>query len=176
MELRQGVPDWHRESEALYRAHEARLVRLARALLGDPEEAKEVVHEVFVKVMRASAGPTPPANWAAWLTRVTINACRDRRKAGWWFWWRRRGQSLDSVEIAEPADGPDQIAQRRELLDRIWHAFDGLPYRQREVFMLRHIEGWSTDAVASALQLTPGSVKRHLFRAVRRLRRALEEA
>lgn len=169
-----GVSDWHPDSEMLYRAHEARLVRLARSLLGDPEEAKEIAQEVFMKAA-AAMSPTPPADWGAWLTRVTINACRDRRKAGWWSWWRRRGQPLDAVEIAEPSDRPDQVAQRAELFERIWRAFERLPYRQREVFALRHLEGWSTAAVASSLQLTPGSVKRHLFRAVRRLRRALEE-
>lgn len=130
--------------------------------------------EVFMKAA-AAMNPTPPADWGAWLTRVTINACRDRWKAGWWFWRRRRGQSLDDREMVEPGDRPDQVAQRGELVERIRRAFDRLPYRQREVFALRHLEGWSTDAVASALNLAPGSVKRHLFRAVQRLRRALEE-
>jgi RNA polymerase sigma factor (sigma-70 family) len=48
-----------------------------------------------------------------------------------------------------------------------------LPARQQEVFVLRHVEEWSTDEVARALEITPGSVKRHLFRAIRHLRVAL---
>jgi RNA polymerase sigma factor (sigma-70 family) len=64
-------------------------------------------------------------------------------------------------------------ALKREWQVRLWQAFQALPARQREVFALRYIEGWSTAVVAEALGLTAGSVKRHLFRAVRRLRQAL---
>ena len=62
---------------------------------------------------------------------------------------------------------------KREWQVRLWQAFQALAARQREGFGLRYLEGWSTAAVAEALDLTVGSVKRHLFRAVRRLRRTL---
>jgi len=64
-------------------------------------------------------------------------------------------------------------ALKREWQARLWRAFQALPARQREVFALRYVEGWSTAAVAEALGLTAGSVKRHLFRAVRRLQQTL---
>jgi RNA polymerase sigma-70 factor (ECF subfamily) len=60
----------------------------------------------------------------------------------------------------------------RETRQRIWRAFRELSDRQREVFVLRHLEGWSTEGVASALGIRAGSVKRHLFRAIRHLRAA----
>jgi RNA polymerase sigma-70 factor (ECF subfamily) len=66
--------------------------------------------------------------------------------------------------------------RRAETRRRIWIAFRALPRRQQEVFALRHIEEQSTLAVAEALGLNPGSVKRHLFRAVRALRRSLGDA
>jgi RNA polymerase sigma-70 factor (ECF subfamily) len=53
---------------------------------------------------------------------------------------------------------------------QIWRAFRMLSVRQQEVFALRYLEGWSTEAVADALGLSAGSVKQHLFRAVHRLR------
>jgi RNA polymerase sigma factor (sigma-70 family) len=64
-------------------------------------------------------------------------------------------------------------ALNREWQVRLWQAFQALPARQREVFALRYVEGWSTAVVAETLGLTVGSVKRHLFRAVRRLRQTL---
>jgi len=57
---------------------------------------------------------------------------------------------------------------------RIWHVFRRLSPRQQEVFVLRQVEGWSTDEVADSLGLTSGSVKRHLFRAIHQLRAALK--
>jgi RNA polymerase sigma factor (sigma-70 family) len=63
----------------------------------------------------------------------------------------------------------------RETRERIWQAFRELPPRQQEVFALRYLEGWSTEAVANALGLSTGSVKQHLFRAVHRLRAVIGE-
>ena len=60
----------------------------------------------------------------------------------------------------------------REEQGRIWGAFRALSPRQQEVFVLRHLEEWSTEEVAEMLGLTVGSVKRHLFRAVHHLRKA----
>ncbi len=61
----------------------------------------------------------------------------------------------------------------KETLGRIWHAFRKLSKRQQEVFALRRIEGLSTEEVAEMLGVATGSVKRHLFRAVRQLRYVL---
>src|SRR5215468_4058811 len=70
--------------DELVRAHHGRLRRLCELLLGDREEAEEIVQDAFMKAYEASMGPAVPNDWAAWLTRVVVNACRDRRRAGWW--------------------------------------------------------------------------------------------
>jgi RNA polymerase sigma-70 factor (ECF subfamily) len=76
------------------------------------------------------------------------------------------------AETPTPSDAAISADTRR----RIWAAFRKLPRRQQEVFALRYIEEQSTPDVAAALGLSPGSVKRHLYRAVRHLRRALGDA
>lgn len=168
-----AVPPWHAEYEALYREHSARVVRLCRLLLDDPEEAQEVAQEVFLKLVRTCQAPDRAIQWRAWLTRVALNACHDRRRSGWWQWWRPRRQVVEEVEIADGEPTPERATLRREERERIWGAFQQLSGRQREVFVLRHLEGWSTQDAAEALGLTTGSVKRHLFRAVQHLRKAL---
>jgi RNA polymerase sigma-70 factor (ECF subfamily) len=65
------------------------------------------------------------------------------------------------------------VAISNETRRQIWQVFRRLPDRQREVFVLRHLEGWTGPEIATSLGLSPGSVKRHLFRAVHRLRAAL---
>jgi RNA polymerase sigma-70 factor (ECF subfamily) len=162
------------EFEALYRTHYARLIRLCYLWLDDPHEAEDVVQEVLLKLLQVSQGPSHPTAWEPWLTRVTRNACHDRRRSGWWKWWRAvpparaevRERSLVYLTLEDEA-------LKREWQVRLWQAFQALPVRQREVFALRYVDGWSTAAVAEALGLTVGSVKRHLFRAVRRLQQTL---
>lgn len=158
--------------EELFEGHAGRLDRLCRLLLADREESQEVVQEVFLKLHQAHTQPKPPSDWGAWLTRVAVNACRDRRRAGWWPRWRHLTDRIDDMALPGADPTPDQVAIARETQRRIWRAFRALSDRQREVFVLRRLEGWSTEAVASALGVRPGSVKRHLFRAIHHLRTA----
>lgn len=162
--------------EAVVNAHGARLQRLCGLILGDREEAAEVVQEVFLKAFQRAGQPDPPADWTPWLTRVAVNACRDRHRAGWWIRFRRRSDPADDLTLADDAPSAEDRAISRETRGRIWQAFQALPDRQREVFILRHVEEWSTEEVATALGLHAGTVKRHLFRAIRRLRTALRES
>lgn len=166
---------WGAECEALYRAHATRLGQLARLLLRDPEEAREVVQETFIKVLRAWDTGQKPDQWGPWLTRLTVNACRDRYRSGWWRLWRRHMPPVDSLQVIDLQPSPEREAIGGEVRDRVWAVFQRLPARQREVVALRHFEGWSTEEIASSLGVTSGSVKRHLFRAVQRLRAALGE-
>ena len=170
----QTAPRWQAHCEALYRQHATRLIRLGRLILGDQHEAQEVAHEVFLKLIRAYDGPVVPIDWAAWITRVTINACRDRRRAGWWA-WSRRHRAPEMLELVDRGATPEQAAAGAESGARIAAAFQRLSARQREVFALRYIEGMSIHEVAGTLDLIAGSVKRHLFRAVKYLLGALGE-
>ena len=80
------------------------------------------------------------------------------------------------LELVDRSATPEQAAAGAESGARIAAAFRRLSPRQREVFALRYIEGMSTHEVAGTLDLSEGSVKRHLFRAVKYLRGALAEA
>ncbi|RMD82384.1 MAG: sigma-70 family RNA polymerase sigma factor [Candidatus Dadabacteria bacterium] len=161
----------------LYDGHYRRILRLCRLLLGDFHLGEEVCQEVFLRlhVALSEAGSRETA-WDRWLTRVAVNACRDvvRRR-----WWRLRHSGLAREEREEelPATcgDPESTLAGRRTAERIAAALASLTPRQREVFLLRHFEQWRTDEVADALGLDPGSVKRHLYRAVRKLRRALED-
>jgi RNA polymerase sigma-70 factor (ECF subfamily) len=143
-------------------------------LLGDPAEAEEVSQEVFLKLHRAADAADAATRWPAWLTTVAVNACRDKRRSRWFRWWRDSREFVET-DFAASGASPERAAVDGATRRQIWQALAALPARQREVFVLRHIESWSTDEVATALQLNPGTVKRHLFRAVHALRDALRE-
>lgn len=129
-----------------------------------------------MKAHEACIGDGVPDDWGAWLTRVAVNACRDRRRAGWWMRFRRWTDPVDDIPLASQNPSPAEAAAGAETRHRIWQAFRELPERQREVFVLRHVEERSTGEVAEVLGLSQGSVKRHLFRAIRRLRETLGDA
>ena len=160
--------------DAIYRAHRARVLRLCRLMLGDPDDAQEVCQEVFLRLHRALRDGEETVRWSAWLTTVTVNACRDQRRSRWWRWLRGHA-TLDDDDLPDHRLGPEQAALDGETRRRIWRAFRALPARQREVFALRQLEGCSTEETATLLDLSTGSVKQHLFRAIRQLRQSLED-
>src|SRR5262245_5180373 len=169
------IPPRQAECEALYREHAARLVRLARLLLGDSQEAQDGVQEGFVTLVRTYPGGGRPMRWGPWLSKVTVNACRDRRRSGWWRWWRGRHDPVEDVVLRDRAPGPERVALDAEVRERIGRTFRRVPAGHREVVALRYVNGCSTEEVAETLGVTTGSVKRHLFRAVQRLRAGLGE-
>ena len=175
-----AAPDAQARYAQLYQSHYPRVVRLCRLLLVDAHEAEDVAQEVFIKLWQAWQTETRAMAWEPWLTRVTVNACRDRRRSGWWKWWRAPRRNAD-IDIDFPAvldrpsgePTPEEDTLAREVVERIWQAFRELPSRQQEVFALRYLEGWSTEEVADILHVSVGSVKQHLYRTVHRLRRVL---
>ena len=163
--------------EGLYAAHYGEVLRLCRLLLANHHDAEEIAQEVFLKVHQEFQHMDQPhlMSWRPWLVRVSVNACRDRRRSGWWKWWRAGDREFEEANYASAIKTPEETLLSRENQGHIWRAFQELSARQREVFALRYVDEWSTEEVAQMLVITTGSVKRYLFRAVRHMRRILGE-
>lgn len=161
--------------EALHTAHYGEVLRLCRLLLANHHDAEEVTQEVFLKVHREFQNTiqTEQMMWRPWIVRVSINACRDRQRSGWWKLWRGASEIQAEANYPDSTNTPEEEFLSREAQGHIWRAFQGLSARQREVFVLRHVDEWSTEEVAEMLGISAGSVKRYLFRAVHQLRRVL---
>ncbi|HLH77690.1 MAG TPA: RNA polymerase sigma factor [Candidatus Binataceae bacterium] len=162
------------EYERLHRAYQARVVGLCRLLLRDSEEAQDVAQEVFLRAFEQLRTQRIPDVWEAWLVRVAVNACRDRQRSAW---WKRRNRNVEITDLEAERSlwSTEDQASDREQRVRIWASLAKLRTKQREVFVLRCMEGWSTEETGISLGISAGSVKTHLFRAVRHLRQALEQ-
>ncbi len=159
--------------ETLYSDNHARILRLCRLLVGNDQLAEEAAQDAFLKLHVALRAGKEHPDWQRWLTRVAVNGCKDMRRGSWWKNWLRGDEGFDESAYADRGDDPERmVLGRRERL-RIHGALDRLTDRQRRVFILRHLEGWSTEEVGELLGVDAGTVKQHLFRAVERLRRAL---
>src|SRR6185295_6691966 len=81
-----------------------KVLRLCRLLLDDPDEAEDARQDVLTKLFARGAVDLASPFLDRWLARVTVNACRDRRRSGWWRWWRMRGRDVDGLVLT--ADDP----------------------------------------------------------------------
>lgn len=160
----------------LYRTHHARVYRLCRLLLADADEAEDVAQEVFMALLKEWQAPERPMVWGAWLTRVAVNACHRRRRSRWWQWRRATPEEFEEADFPSPRATPESDAVDGETRRRLLDVYRRLSQRQREVFVLRHVEGWASQDVAVTLGLSDGTVKRHLFRATQAFRKAMRES
>jgi len=160
-----------------------RASRIAWHYLRDAAEADEAVQDAFVKAYTHIASFQRNLSFEVWFTRILINGCLDRQKAR-----MRRSRWLltvsevavrdqDAIERASrPSErSPEDALMAREWRDRLTSAVRKLPGRQRLVFLLCHYADHSTREVAEMTGLNESTVRVHLFRAIRKLRTALEE-
>ncbi|WP_298675259.1 RNA polymerase sigma factor [uncultured Lentibacter sp.] len=140
----------------------------AYRLLGEPGEAQDVAQETMLKLWQvAPQWRAGEAKVTTWLYRVVANACLDRLR-------KRRTVALDAV--AEPADMAPSVADRLQdsaRVDALQGALDGLPERQRQAVVLRHIEGLSNPQIAQIMDLTVDAVESLTARGKRGLKAAL---
>ena len=164
---------WRDRLETLFDAHHQRLYRLARRISRDPEEARDLVQDAFLRAARRPGSVPQPENEAeAWLVRVLINLCRDReRRAA----VRRRKPPEPSLSGPDP----ERAAVARVTVQA---AVSRLRPRQRAVIVLHELEELPVRRVAELLGLAQVTVRWHLSagkkalaRMLTRERRILEE-
>ncbi len=155
-----------------------RAVRIAYQYLRDAHDADEAVQDAFVKVFTHITSYREDLPFEVWFTRILVNACLDLRKSrSRRLRWAVPMSATNEVAPAEPVTpdpSPEQRLVSRERTSEITAAVDSLPDRQRTVFTLCHLAEQTTAEVSQALGLSEATVRVHLFRAVRKLRRLLD--
>ncbi len=166
--------------EQIVAAHQQRIYRLLLTLLRDPDAAESLTQECFLRAYRKRAGFRGEASVGTWLARIAVNLARDHRRGRARRFWERvlgreEAEESPAEQLPDPAPSPERHLLAREGTATVWALAAELPGRQREVFLLRFAEEMSLEEIAQALELEVGTVKAHLFRAVRVMRRRLEE-
>jgi RNA polymerase sigma-70 factor (ECF subfamily) len=159
-----------------------RASRIAWHYLRDAADADDAVQDAFVKAYTHIGSFQPTLSFEIWFTRILINGCLDRQKArvrrSRWLLPASDATDRDQDAVARasrPGDrSPEELLIAREWRHRLSAAVRRLPGRQRLVFLLCHYADHSTRDVAEMTGLNESTVRVHLFRAVRKLRTAME--
>lgn len=139
----------------LFDRHQPRLYSLARRLSSDPEEAKDLVQEAFLRAARRPGSlPAEDHKAEAWLVRVVVNLCRDRYRR---LAVRRRPEVVHNLVHPEPASPESQAVARAS----VQAALATLEPRRRAVIVLRELAGLPVAEVATLLGMNPGTVRWH---------------
>jgi RNA polymerase sigma-70 factor (ECF subfamily) len=143
------------------------LVRALSGLLGDPDDARDVAQEAFLKCWRSRERLDGVRDLKAWIFRVGLNAARDLRRNA----WRKRSRPLVEDRCCAGGDAAGDSALYHETLQRLDAAIARLRPGEREVFLLRHRSELTYDQIARHLQTPVGTVKTRMRSALVRLKR-----
>jgi RNA polymerase sigma-70 factor (ECF subfamily) len=157
----------------LFAACRARAYWIALDILRDPEEAADVVQDAILRLERSRPRFRGECSLSTYLYRIVLNLSFKtlRRRLV----RLRLRHLLPGGAGRDPHPTPEHLASCAEQTRRLLASLEELPPRQRAAFLLRHSHGLPVAEVAAVLQISEGTVKTHLVRAMERLRRALRE-
>ena len=142
--------------------------KLANAIIGDPTESQDAVHDAVIAAWKAWPTLRDQAKFDAWFARIVVNTCRNRlTKAG-----RRRTADIAERPDAATADPSRQVHDREQLEQGLAQ----LKPDDRVLLALRYYRDLTLDDIATLLDIPIGTVKSRLSRAHQQLRAALEAA
>jgi RNA polymerase sigma-70 factor (ECF subfamily) len=167
--------------EELVKRYDRNVFRIANHITQNREDAEDVVQDAFLKAYTNLGQFQGQSKFYTWLVRIAVNEALMRLR-------RRRPERMVSLdediktdedsmprEVADWSPNPEQQYNQAELKDILGKTIQGLPAGFRTVFVLRDVEGLSTEETAEALDLSVPAVKSRLLRARLQLRERLSK-
>ncbi|NIM03506.1 sigma-70 family RNA polymerase sigma factor [bacterium] len=159
--------------EELVKRYEKKIYNLAYRIMGNKEDASDVLQETFLQAFRKLAGFKGKAKFSTWLYRIAVNICLMKK---------RKGKRIETVSLDIPILTKEEDEIKRELRDdwsesplatleneevkkNLSKAIDSLPEEYKTVFLLRGLNGLSNEEVANVLKISLPAVKSRLHRA-----------
>jgi RNA polymerase sigma factor (sigma-70 family) len=173
-----------REISATVRRERGRLLAFIRRRVLDAAEAEDVLQEALYELVAAHRLMQPVEQAGAWLMRVARNRIVDRFRKKKPELLEDQGFEFDEDDelggledlLPSPDDGPDAVAMRQLLLDRIEAALDELPREQRDVFIAQELEGASFKELAAKWNVGVSTLLSRKRYAILHLRQRLQAA
>ncbi len=160
--------------EDLVTAYEKNVYNLALRTTGNAQDAEDMVQEAFLKAYNSLPGFRGDSKFSVWLYRIVSNVCLDflRRQN------RRPSTSLSvedeegeesQLDIPDESQSPETLLEQKLTREAVQRGLQSLSGEQRQILLLREIQGLSYEEIAQALDLEAGTVKSRIFRARKKL-------
>jgi RNA polymerase sigma-70 factor, ECF subfamily len=162
--------------DALVRRHQGRVYAFAMRMCRNVEDAKDILQETFLGMVRSIREFRQESKFTTWLYRIASNACLKKHRRGVFDPTPEQELSLDALmprpdsdgrrpEIADWSEDAERALLSGELTGRMEAAIDKLPREYKIVLLLRDVEGFSAEETAEMLKLSVPAVKSRLHRA-----------
>ncbi|RME68769.1 MAG: sigma-70 family RNA polymerase sigma factor [Nitrospirae bacterium] len=179
MRLPQGGLSEEDTFNVLFEEFKDMVYSLAYHMTGSREDAQDITQEVFINVYRGLKGFKGQSSPKTWIYRITMNTIRayyrKKRFKSIVYLFSDRGDRSVETELTKDND-PELQLHQIEFMRVLRSVLKKLTFHQRAVFVMKHIKGMKLKEISEVLQCSEGTVKSHLFRAVKVLKKGLKEA
>ena len=166
----------------LVKRYQKKVYNTTYRMLGNKEDASDLAQESFLKVYKNLHRFQGRSSFSTWLFKITANLCRDEL--------RKRQRDLDTSslsktlelnegevepQIADDTFNPEKISLNQEMRFKIQEVINRLPLKQKEVIVLREIQGFTYEKIAEILDIALGTVKSRISRARRKMKDSLHQ-
>ena len=141
------------------------MVAYARRVLGDPDEAEDVIQEVFLKLWCIRDELDRYREVGAVAMQATKNLCLNRLRAN----ERMEGEER-MLQMASDEPPPDVYVELKDHIQQVLRIMQQLPDRQQAVLRMRHVEGFEVEEIAALIGSSPQAVRMNLSRARKRVK------
>jgi RNA polymerase sigma-70 factor (ECF subfamily) len=167
--------------EQLVYRYDRSVLSIAMRFVNDPDEAKDIYQEVFIRVFKGLKNFEFRSEFSTWIFRITTNVCLTHKAKSKEKMKVSLNNDLDDEnndtgfkEILYDGISPEEEISSRNLGEFIDEAVGRLSERQKITFVLKHYEGYKIREIAEMLNCKEGTVKKYLFDAIKNLRKQLE--
>lgn len=164
---------------ALVERHSRSVFRLAFRMTGNEQDAEDLVQETFLKAYKQLHRFDGRSAFGTWLYRIAANCSLDlirvRKNRAERQTSATNSETMDLLDqVAAPGPSPERLARSGQVASLLKPALEQLTDLERTAFVLRHYEGCGIAEIASTLGVETNAAKHSVFRAVQKLRRALQ--
>lgn len=162
----------------LVATYENRIYGLALRYLGSRDDAQDATQEVFLRVFRFLGGFHEERSFSTWIYRIGVNVCKDmlsqkNRRAEQPLEWKDEDESDCEIPLRDDRYAPEAVFESAQLRQSLCEAILLLPEAQRQIILLRDVQGLSYEDIGVVLSLELGTVKSRIARARENLRKIL---
>jgi RNA polymerase sigma-70 factor (ECF subfamily) len=146
---------------------------MAYQMVGNTLDAQDIAQEVFIRLHRSLNRYQPTARFTTWLYRLTVNLAIDYQRRHARHRHRSADDSTEAQAVADPRPRPDDTLETSEFQGAVRKLASRLTPKQRSVFVLRDLQGFTTEEIAAILKCRQSTVRVHLAQARAQIKDAL---
>ncbi|MBN1383781.1 MAG: sigma-70 family RNA polymerase sigma factor [Elusimicrobia bacterium] len=160
--------------EEIIEKYQQKIYKIVFSFINNETDTDDIVQQTFVNAFKGYKHFKGKASVETWLIRIAVNNVKSFfRKKKFLSLFYIFGDQEIPVDIKDGSPSVESVVENKMISKAVNKAIEQLPSRQKEVFILKHIDGLSISEIAQILDIAEGSIKANIFKAVNNLRKSL---